>query len=900
VAAAVLIAALAAAAFPSGRIASVAIDAPGARDPASMRQELGLREGDPFSRSELRCAVQALIASREFEDVVATAETTPAGIVLTLRLQVACRVSRITIEGMSRRSKRLLRGAIKAVPGGVLDVPALESAVAGTERRLQADGYPAARLEISLDFDVPAATVAITIAGSLGPHQRIATVSAPGIDLKPGTLYDACGLEPGDKVRTQKIDRARRALEAYLRREGWWEARVAAPQLTGSAQGAAVSLETIPGPRYRLELTGIERSRALDSEAMPFLRGGEPFAGDAAETAEAVRRFLQRKRYLLASVSGTLGDADGVSLLRIAARPGPRKQIKEVRFPGAVDPSPVTLRERVGAKKKGFVPWGRESVDDGTLASDASSVLALLRRAGLAEAKVGTPLLSEAMGGFVIDFPVSEGTRYAVASLRVEGLPAGVRQPKLPLPIGGPWSEVAEQDACDAIGAALHDAAYLDAEVDSTRDCRSGRCDVVITATAGERTVLDRLVVAGLARTHRGVADKLADLDNGAPLGAAKLLEAQRRLLRLGIFEQATLNPVPNQVASAPQAYLLDLQEAPTRALAYGVEWDSVDQTRLSFSWSQLSLLGSGRSLSFTADVSHNDQDYELLYREPLNLGVLGIPTWMSLYHTDENRNDYTVRRRGTWIEVGDRWRKPVRLIPRFEYSLVGSDAPPEDQSELEREDQNVKIASVTPILEWDTRDDQLSPRRGAYLSLQPQFAFPAGKADAEFNKVTLLLSGYQPAGHSVVAGSLRVGGINPKTADTAETPTPDNLRLPIAVRYFAGGRISNRAFPTDHLGAEGTFDSEGRPIGGAGMLLANLELRFAVAGRVGGSLFVDGGNVWPSWRDISIPGMRWGAGLGVRVETPAGPFRVEYGWKLDRLPGESGGELFFSFGNPF
>jgi outer membrane protein assembly factor BamA len=100
--------------------------------------------------------------------------------------------------------------------------------------------------------------------------------------------------------------------------------------------------------------------------------------------------------------------------------------------------------------------------------------------------------------------------------------------------------------------------------------------------------------------------------------------------------------------------------------------------------------------------------------------------------------------------------------------------------------------------------------------------------------------------------------------------------------------------------GGEGTLDNEGGPIGGAGLLLANLELRFPVTGSVGGSVFIDGGNVWPSRHDISVKGMRWGAGLGVRIETPAGPFRIEYGWKLDRLAGESGGELFFSFGNPF
>ena len=45
---------------------------------------------------------------------------------------------------------------------------------------------------------------------------------------------------------------------------------------------------------------------------------------------------------------------------------------------------------------------------------------------------------------------------------------------------------------------------------------------------------------------------------------------------------------------------------------------------------------------------------------------------------------------------------------------------------------------------------------------------------------------------------------------------------------------------------------------------------------------------------------VRWGAGLGLRVDTPAGPLRLEYGYKLDRLSGESPGKLYLSFGVPF
>jgi outer membrane protein assembly factor BamA len=334
--------------------------------------------------------------------------------------------------------------------------------------------------------------------------------------------------------------------------------------------------------------------------------------------------------------------------------------------------------------------------------------------------------------------------------------------------------------------------------------------------------------------------------------------------------------------------------------------------------WSELSLFGTARSLSLDLRLSSLERRIQATYREPERLSLLGIPTWVSVYRSQDYYTGYDVLQRGMWIEFGDHFRRPFRTILRYEYLIVNPTAPPDILSQLEREQQRDEIASITPSIEWDTRDDIFSPHRGVYLSFSWQSAFKMLQADAAFNKVMASASAFAPAQGGVLAVTVRGGAIQPRTSVTG---VPDNLEIPINERFFAGGRVSQRAFSTDLLGIPGQTlecqqsSNSSTPgctlvaTGGAGLLLASTEWRFPVYGPVGGDLFVDGGNVWQAWRDVNVGAMRWGAGLGLRVDTPIGPLRLEYGWKLDRksfvawdgtIVKEPPGELFLSFGNPF
>lgn len=855
--------------------------------------------GQVVTRADLRAGVQALLASGEFVDAAVRAETTEGGLRLEVEATAAERLAEVRLEGVRGGLRRRLATVLDLTPGGVLDRTSLEASLEEARRLLQGAGYPQARVEASYASRGDARAVAVYVLVELGQPRTVGGVSAPGLPLTAESLQRITGLAPQKVLSEVLLERARRRLASSLRRQGWWAAEVRAPRLEGSEGPVLVNLAVQLGPRYSLDLTGVKPDKALLASALPFMRGGEAFdEGDLESVLRRLKLHLQERGYLRAQASGEVIATEGGRVLRIVVSQVNRRAIGGVRFPGLEGLEERELKEKVGVRRGRPWAWGREPVTTESLEWDRQSILTVLQQEGWADAQVEAARLVEDKSGVVVEFPVTMGERRRVAELEIEGVPEAILLPPLPLWRGGPWSRSGEEETRAAVLAALRDAGFLDARVSVARQCEGPACTVRVSATAGLQVVVDRVVVAGTVHTSERVVRRVATLRTGEPFGAAQALETQRRLLGLGLFQSATVRPIPGQEHQPRRGVVIELKEAPLRSYGFGLGWDTEAGVRASASWSHANLFGRGGALLGEASYSKRRKRLQLSYREPGPLALFGVPVWFSLYRYEGDFDTYRLLERGVWLELGDRERRPGRLAVRYEYQIVAPEAPPEVLSGLEREKQSLKIASLIPYAVWDSRDDLFAPRRGVLARAEFQSAFRILLAEAAFDKVSGFAAGYLPLGRGVLAAALRGGVAVPRNP---EPGVGDNLALPINVRFFAGGQVSHRAFALDRLGVPGqTLDSRGNPVGGAAMLLTNLEWRRPLTGPLGLSLFVDGGNVWASRRTVRVDEMRWGAGLGVRFDTPVGPIRLEYGFKLDRLPRESRGELFFAFGNPF
>jgi len=146
------------------------------------------------------------------------------------------------------------------------------------------------------------------------------------------------------------------------------------------------------------------------------------------------------------------------------------------------------------------------------------------------------------------------------------------------------------------------------------------------------------------------------------------------------------------------------------------------------------------------------------------------------------------------------------------------------------------------------------------------------------------------------------------RTVTSADGATEEVVQdLPASQRFFAGGSTTVRGFQLDRLGVDEIIRN-GLSIGGNGIVVANVEIRRFVTRLLGRDFglvgFLDAGNVFRRAGDIDLGRLRTATGVGVRYDSPLGPLRLDFGFKIrpHTMPDgrERGWEYHLSIGEAF
>jgi len=190
--------------------------------------------------------------------------------------------------------------------------------------------------------------------------------------------------------------------------------------------------------------------------------------------------------------------------------------------------------------------------------------------------------------------------------------------------------------------------------------------------------------------------------------------------------------------------------------------------------------------------------------------------------------------------------------------------------------------------LSYDTRDFAPDPHEGwnNVISLEPSLG------DIQYFKLLANVNKYIPVSvpfldKCTFALGGRVGALM-------------GDKVSIYERFFSGGIDTIRGWPEN-----GYLSGERVAVGSA-------EFRFPIYNIVSGVLFFDVGNFWnQDWKvtadntrdsDLSYQFLRYGAGLGIRLNTPLGALRMDYGIRDFKNPFDlgKGAQFHFNIGQKF
>ena len=915
-------------ASPEPIVVSLAYVSDGPVDETELARLITIRVGAPLTTDVTGSTIRNVFATGLFADVMVEAEPAAGGVAVVLRLSRAFRVFPLKFSGvpLPREELRRIVGFPEGAPYSKEEV---DEGADILKNRLVQEGFLGAQIAPDVRLDRTTFDARVDYRVSAGEAARVAPAFFDG-NPAPYTreqLLQKAKLKPGKRYRESKArDDATRMTE-FLHKNSYLKGSVELIAAQPADDGRLIPVYRVSvGPKVVFVGRGIA-DKKLEKEVHAQIEG-EVLDEDAIlQYVETKRRDLQAKGFYRAKVDYTIASAPATMTVTVTVEPGAHYEIEKVALAGNASVPEKTLRELMITRKRG-IPYLRPGhlVDD-ELGGDVSAIVGWYQTHGWIGVKVPTPKVTEGSrpDRLVVTISIEEGPRARVAERKLEGnehVAAGVLEKSLVVHAGDPFNPNAVRADVGTLQGYYRDHGWSSASVRGDYELSPEKTEVhlVYRIEEGPRSFFGKTIVRGNARTNIHRIRRLVAWKEGQPFSDTELLDTQRNLARAGVFRRVDVRPEPADPGSQSRNVAVELQESRPLSVLYGVGYqyapDAAQNQNDPFAVAGVTynnLFGKMLSAGLEGQVSISGRfRLQLTVRDPYFLGRDLRYTGL-LFATREPIQNVDIDRVALVNEVAKYYGKYLRVAMRAEYQRIRP-VNPQDLSTIEetnfpRFDQPINEATLGPNFLYDRRDDVIDPHHGYYLTAGVKRAFPIVQAEARYTKSSAQAVYFRQVGTSVVAVSMRTGGIWPYG--------PSTIQVPIAERFFAGGPSSNRGFATDVQGIQGQtvdydthatphtgtgtgscatggfppfpqaaqFDCNSGPriIGGNGYLALNAEIRIPIAGNLGGDVFYDASQVWPNFSDIrlrfeGVDGLRQSVGIGLHYMLPIGPVRVGLG----------------------
>jgi outer membrane protein insertion porin family len=380
-------------------------------------------------------------------------------------------------------------------------------------------------------------------------------------------------------------------------------------------------------------------------------------------------------------------------------------------------------------------------------------------------------------------------------------------------------------------------------------------------------------------------------MQSGAVFSLGKMLEGQRNVRDLGLFNSVKLKAIGLQEKRKEVDLVVTVEEKKPYFFELGAGYESQKGFYANSRAGDHNLFGKNKDGWIEAEVSEIGYRTEARIREPRLWGSRIVANaGLFAERKEEFNKDFGTRTYGASIGLGRTlWKHltaglDTRYERRDQYKLAGV-VPSGAAAELEPR----SIVVTTPALRYDTRDSFMRPTRGGLAQLAVDISSGLTNDLDDFLKYRADFRYFiTPHSRLTFACIARAGYIDPYGA--FGTVPEDQL-------FFLGGTADVRGFDENLL----SFDAQGNALGGRSQLSGSLEARIDLGWNLELTLFYDVGRIGETLVDNDTTNVfRKSTGTGLRYITPIGPVGLLYGRKLDTVEGEGPDQFHLSIGYTF
>jgi outer membrane protein insertion porin family len=663
------------------------------------------------------------------------------------------------------------------------------------------------------------------------------------------------------------------------------------------------------GIMREIEITGAQRIKAQRLRKEIKLKLNQPVDEQQLEEArQKIIEIYQGRGFTDVSVEFRVDPIDekrGTARVVFTVNEGVKGAVSEVRFEGNEHFSQRVLRKKMKTRGKTILAFVDKSgrLDEIQLEQDLDKIREFYQNNGYIDVEIKQVRKERTeKGPMIITIVISEGPQYHVRKLTISGYQNTTEEKiraLLKMKEGGVYNPKQLRDDAKAVADAYGSGGYVDLVI-TPEGTPAGPAliDVHYSIEEGVRSFVNRVNIEGNTRTKDKVIRREVLVAPGDVFNTVRVDITKKRLENLGYFAKVETYPEQTDIPGRKDLTIL-VQEKRTGSLSFGGGFSTVDKlvgflelTQGNFdllNWP--SFTGGGQKFRLRLQYGTERQDFILTVTEPYFLDQR-LSLSGQLFYTQANylSSEYDQRNYGFMVEL----RKPINayMYATLGYTLQEIDifnVSPTASDFIQSQKGSFVESKIFGSVVSDSRDSAMLSRRGRRITFSPLITGGFLGGDTQVYALDLEGSQYFHLPWDTILL------INGEIATVSEWGSGNDV--PIYERLFLGGSNNLRGFPFREVGPQ---DENGEPTGGKSMARATIEWTFPIIEKARGAIFYDTGFVNSNAWSFGFNHLASDIGVGIRLDLPIGPLRLDYGYPVMRDGYNGGGHFNFNVGYQF